>query len=642
MIFRQLALLFCVLFWGVGSLYAQKDDIPKTPKKSYKQATDVAQISPKPYDYTTQKKYKGIEYRSLYLTMRDSVRLAIDVYLPKSRKKDEKLPALMHQTRYWRKPQLKFPVSMFSRGLLGRTGKMIRNIVACGYAIVNVDVRGSGASFGSHPHPWTVDEVKDGAEIIDWIIKQDWADGNVGSLGASYSGTTAEFLATNQHPNLKAVALLYSLYDVFEDNAFPGGIHHTWFTESWGRANDAMDKNELPENARKYRALVGGVSLVQTKNRRELLRQAIAEHANNRNVHDGALTVDFRDDVPQDGFIKNMDVFSPHLFTQKINETKVAVYSYSGWMDGGYQNAAIKRYLNLTVPNNKLLLGPWEHGGSFNISPYAPTRAGFDHTAELLKFFDYHLKGIQNGLYDEPRIHYFTLGAERWQASNVWPPANSTLLPFYLHGDKSFNRQNPTDAEKICTHHEDNTCRSGRQSRWRALNGKIVTAQMYYDWNENAKKFLSYTGEPLAKDLEMTGHPLADLYISLSDNATDGSVFVYIEDIDEKGIAHHVTEGELRVSHRKLTEQPIYKEASEAARSHCRTDYCPVKPQEIAHLRFDLLPVSYLFQKGHRIRISIAGADIDHFEIINPQGYDINIHHSPQFPSSVSLPIVGE
>ncbi len=203
---------------------------PKTAKKSAETATDIALDFPKPYPVEDMKKYNGIEIETMYLSMRDGVKLAIDIYLPKGLKKGDQLPCLVRQTRYWRSPKINFPFSLFTDGLLGRSGELIKTVVEHGYVVVNVDARGSGASYGSRKHPWTKEEVQDGYEILDWISAQDWSNKKIGSLGFSYGGTAAEFLATTKHPNLKAVALLFSLFDVYEDNAFPGGIHNVWFT----------------------------------------------------------------------------------------------------------------------------------------------------------------------------------------------------------------------------------------------------------------------------------------------------------------------------------------------------------------------------------------------------------------------------
>ena len=159
----------------------------------------------------------GKFYRtSQYLTMRDGVKLAVDVYLPDGLKPGHTIPTLLHQTRYWRAIEYRWLVSAFKddgpRGLIGSYAK---RFLQQGYAWVDVDVRGSGASFGTRPIAYSPAEIKDGAEIVDWIIAQPWSNGNVGAMGISYSGGTAEMLLINQHPAVKAVAPMYSGFDLY-------------------------------------------------------------------------------------------------------------------------------------------------------------------------------------------------------------------------------------------------------------------------------------------------------------------------------------------------------------------------------------------------------------------------------------------
>lgn len=616
------------------TLYAQEIPTKKVYEKHL--ATDAAAGSLTPYDSKSNAQYKGMQLKSFYLTMRDSVKIAVDLYLPKGLKKGDKIPCIVHQTRYWRRPQLRWPFSMFSNGLIGRTADLIKVFVANGYAIVNVDARGSGASFGTRAHPWTEDEVKDGAEVLDWIVAQPWSNGKTGSMGVSYGGTTAEFLATNQHPSLKAVVLMFSLFDVYEDNAFPGGIHNLWFTSHWGDANALMDENKLPPNAAKYKWLIKGVAPV--KKQRKIFKDAIASHAQNLNVHEGAMTINFRDEIPTNGAVSSINAFSPHNFINELDAADVAVYSYSGWHDGAYQNAAIKRHLNLSNPQNKLILGPWEHGGAFNISPFARSKAGFDHAAEILKFFDFHLKGIQNGLYDEPPVHYFTMGAEKWQGSKIWPPKAAKSQQFYLSGG---NKLLSNDIENTLSHElhkEDNSFGTGDLNRWKAVNGKVTSPYTYHDWTKRSEKLLHYLGEPLPEKLEMTGHPTVTLYADM--NTCDGAVFVYLEEVDSAGRVYHVTEGQLRATHRKLDEYGFYCEAA-PQRTHSFEAEALVVPREVLELKFDLLPTSWEFKKGSRIRISISGGDKDLFEIINPDGYELRMHHGGDFGSVLELPVVG-
>jgi putative CocE/NonD family hydrolase len=612
--------------------------------KSYT-PSDISTVSPAPYDYKSQKQFKHYTYSSFYLTMRDGNKIAVEVYLPKGLKEGQKVPTIMHQTRYWRSFQLRWPYSWLTKkNMVEPLYTFMMQFVRSGYAVVNVDTRGSGASFGSIPHPWTKDEVQDGYEIADWIIKQDWSDGKIGASGASYSGTTSEFLLTTKHPNVKAVVNLFSLFDVYTDNAFPGGLHNRWFTSVWGYANSKLDKNELPTKNKKVLAAVKGVSPVQGKEGKKLFPEAIASHKGNLNVNDGAMTISFRDDVAKIGGVAS-DQFSPHAFMQQENESGAAVYSYSGWSDGAYQHAAVKRFLNLTNPNNKLLLGPWEHGGNYNTSSANPGKSGFDHLGEIIKFFDFHLKGIQNGIDKEPRVHYFTMGEEKWKSSDVWPPRAENTT-FFLGGNKMLMRRtdlrskatNSIREYEYETYQVDTTVGTGPDSRWRSVAGQLKTPKVYPDRTKRDSALLVYNTIELSSDVEVSGHVIADLFIS--SNEIDACFFVYLEDVDENGNVHYVTEGLFRAIHRKLSTEPQPYKDVVPYHTFLKKDAQPLVPDEVAELKFDLLPVSYLFKKGHKIRIAISGADADHFRPMTNSQPLIKVWHTEQYPSQVELPIV--
>lgn len=626
--FAKVKLTFLLGFcFFVNSLNAQKTTVIPT---------DVAKVSPAPYDYSQQKKYKGLNIKTYYLTMRDGVRIAIDVYLPKGLEKGKKIPAILHQTRYWRSPELRFPFKLFSDGLIGTMGKAIKEFVYAGYAIVNVDARGSGASFGNRPHPWHEKETKDGAEIVDWIIKQEWSNQKVGSIGASYGGTTAEFLLVNQHPNVVAIIDLYSLFDVFRDISFPGGIFHRHFVNKWGLYNSKLDNDEFPRKGFVPKLLLKGVKRVRTKHRRATFKAAIRDHAANQSVSKTSVGVQFRDDTPKSGVAKNADVFSPHAYMEQINGSGAAIYLYSGWFDGSYQYATIRKFLNYTNPLNKLTIGPWEHGGSYNCSPTNPSEAGFNHVAEFMKFFDYHLKGMKNGLYDEPKIHYFTMSEEKWKSSEVWPPdAGEKTLYF---GDKnSLQTTSPTSADSFDTYVVDTMASTGRNSRWISVIGELKTPHVYPDRKERDTKLLLYESAALETPMEITGHAMIELY--LNSTSPDGNFHVYLEEVDETGRVFYITEGLMRGIHGiSETKESPYKDVI-PYRSYKREDSKPLDVNGVNKLYFDLLPTSYMIPKGHKIRVCLAGADQDQFAVMYKSIPTWKVYHSKEYPSKIVLPV---
>jgi uncharacterized protein len=630
-------LLLLVLFLAAQNLFAQKP--PKVAKKYIATDSLNVQHGPLPYNYEANMKYKKVVSESMYLTMRDSVKIAINLVLPKGLEAGEKIPTVLYQTRYWRGAKFRFPFSMFLNNFSGKQGKMIKDFIRCGYALIAVDARGSGASMGSRKHPWTEDEVKDGAEIVDWAIAQPWSNGKVGSSGISYSGTTAEFLATTMHPAVKAVAPMFSLYDVYDDISLPGGVQLEYFTKNWGAANWALDNNKLPVKKLLPRMAVKGVQPV--KGQKKMIKEAVKQHQANLNVNDGVESLVYRDDISKVDGATGPDKFSPHSFSHVIDKAGVAVYSVSGYFDGDYQHAAVKRFLTLNNPQNKLLLGPWEHGGWMNCSHFNPGPSGFSKTAELLKYFDYHLKGIETGINKEPRVHYYTMGEEKWKSSNTWPPQNTRYTNFYFNEKAQLNTTAPPQFDSFTPYTIDSSFGTGTYSRWRSLMGKLEVPFPYFDWNERSASLPHFQTTPFTENVEVTGHGVVVLYVAST--ATDGAFIAYLEDIDENGKASYITEGEIRALHRKVSDDPrAHKDVEEVPHhTYLKKDGEPLTPGKVEKITFDLLPVSYQFKKGHSLRVSLSGYDKDHFRSITPVG-EWKIYHSTDYPSYISLPVIRE
>ena len=154
--------------------------------------------------------FAAAETSSYYVETRDGTRLAVDVALPAGRAADAKHPTLIELTRYWRAPE-----NPESGEPLPSLDVWDQAFLSSGYAVVQVDVRGSGASFGTRKVEYGPREVRDGWDIVEWIVGQPWSDGNVGAYGTSYSGTTAEMLTATGHPAIKAVSPGWSDLDTW-------------------------------------------------------------------------------------------------------------------------------------------------------------------------------------------------------------------------------------------------------------------------------------------------------------------------------------------------------------------------------------------------------------------------------------------
>jgi hypothetical protein len=618
--------------------------------------------SPSPYARPAE--YAGVVRRSEWVTMRDGVRLAVDVILPRRLPPGARLPTLLYQGRYWRSASLRGPAWLTHDAVSrhGQLGPFKAFFIEHGYAWIDVDTRGSGSSFGFRLWDYAPDEIRDGADLTGWILKQPWSDGRVAGVGVSYSGAAAELLLANGQPALKAAAPLFCDFDQYQDILAPGGVPHREWLLAWAELTRRLDNGRLPFDAWWLPLFVRGVRPVEGDGERRLLAEALREHRANFDFRKMQQVV-FRDDRPfedpaergtpereaalarADAWLAERfgpgfkglgtDLASPHAFASAVDASGAPVYAYSGWLDGAYARAAARRFATLRHPDNKLLLGPWDHA-LHTVSPRAPRGPSrFDHGGELLRFLDQHVRNLPTGLEQEPRVHYFTLGAERWRAAESWPPP-ATKRRWYLAEGGALSESAPL-GEGEDRYRVDPEAGTGPHSRWAALRGQPIH-DPYPDRAERDRRLLHYTSPPLVRDTEVTGHPLVTLHVASS--ASDGAFFAYLEDVGPDGSVVYVTEGMLRALHRRYA-APDGDPLGLPRRSFLREDAEPLVPGEVAELTFDLLPTSYVFAAGHAIRIALAGADADHFARIPAEGTPSwRVERSSAFPSSVVLPVV--
>jgi putative CocE/NonD family hydrolase len=356
------------------------------------------------------------------------------------------------------------------------------------------------------------------------------------------------------------------------------------------------------------------------------------DRSGNMDVHAIGKSVVHRDDiVTTDGMSGTVDLLSPHSRRADAKSAGVPIYSYSGWRDGAYQHAAIKRFLSVRTPGSRLTLGPWVHTGKLEVPAFEVARtSAFDHDAELLEFFDQHLMG-RPARGDSQPVHYFTMVENRWKSASTWPPPATTEL-LHLASDRTLARAAPVSSGRV-TLVEDGTSGTGVRSRWRSLISLVPGD--YPDRTARDGRLLCFETAPLVEDTEMTGHPLLTLFVSCSE--PDAHLFAYLEDVAPDGRVAYVTEGQLRLLHRALGTGPSPCESPAPARSFTKGHASELVRGEVVSAVFDLLPISWLFLRGHRIRLALAGADKDHFDVMAPRTIEILV--GPEHPSRLELPV---
>lgn len=572
---------------------------------------------------------------SPYVAMPDGCQLALDVHLPDG-DASKKWPTIVILTPYCRR----FQVTAGSTGVEAspNTFRYRDMFVPRGYAVVVVDARGTGASFGTRDSFRSPRERQDYSTIADWIVAQPWSNGAIGATGVSYLGAACDFLASTGHPAVKAIAPLFAVWDTYADNYYPGGLLIKRLARVYDDLMVALDHDnrELRRQFVYYRepALEGPMP-VDADRDGSMARSAVQEHFSNFSMPDFITDFKFRDDtLPYDPSFSTGS-FSPYHYADKI-PASVAVYTVSGWMDGaGYANGSISRYLSLPNAERRLLLGPWDHGARINASPWRTRpEPEFSVLSEILRFFDQHLANRATGLEREQPVHYFTVHAEEWRAAPSWPPVRDRKRFHTAAGGRL--QSTPAPDQSSATHQTDFRMGTGSQTRYERIAG-IDATSYYTDWPGRDGRMLNFTTAPLDQDLEMTGHPVLSLRISTSE--PDAAIFVYLSEIEADGQIRYVTEGLLRALHRAEAQPPKAYQATWPWRTFARADARPMPIGEPQSMKFAMLPISWRFAKGSRIRISLAGADSDHFAQ-TPHGRPprITLHSGGADGSMIELP----
>lgn len=581
--------------------------------------------------------------QSLYVTMRDNVKIAIDIWLPADLEDGDRIPTLMHATRYWRARQ-----NVSDRYQDDNRFEEAENVNDAGYALVLVDARGSGASFGTRPYEMNVAEATDYGEIVDWIIAQPWSNERVGAYGVSYAGNTAEMMAINRHPAVKAIAPLFNDFDNFGHLIFPGGMLTVGFLERWGNRVHAQDRNDIcgrdelsGDACEELKQTWLGVKPVDADKDGRLLAQAVAEHAANIHPYEAALVYEYRDDPwGGEGGVRNVGYLrSPAGHLPHIEASGVAMFVRAGWQDAGTVNGTLGRYMTIGNPQ-KVFIGPWDHGAHNDADPFhaidtpvSPSEE--EQFAEMIAFFDRFLKDGGDATI-ESGITYYTLGADRWSTTSIWPPAGFANTSWYFGANGTLTASEPQIARGADEYRINFEASTGRHNRWYTNNGSGDV--IYPDRAEEDKKLLTYTSTPFGRDMEVTGHPVVTLFVRSTHE--DGAFIAYLEDVGPDGRVTYITEGQLRGVMRRTTDRPAPYRKLGPHRSELRADAMPLVPGEVAELTFELWATSVLIRKGHRLRVAIAGADKDSFLRYPRNGEvpTINVERNRAYPSHIKLP----
>jgi putative CocE/NonD family hydrolase len=605
-----------------------------------------------PAQQTSEAKATGVvRSSSLYVKMRDGVEIAVSIHLPRDLKAGEKLPVLMRTTRYWREPEKSWMLKALLSLHLVRsqllTDPQVKYFNERRFAVLLVDARGTGASGGHRALEYSPAEIADIGEVAAWAAVQPWSNGHVGTFGISYEGNTAELAAVPNQPAIRAVMPLYDTFDNSED-AGENGVALQSLLREWFDEVAALDRDDVcgaleVKGLRCWviRRMIPGVRPVDGDTGRKHLKELVQQHHDNQYYKDDLSKLEFNDDTlkTEAGTFRLGDI-SPSGLRTKIEASKVPMMVWEGWLDGSDPDGTFIRYRTFSNPQI-VVLGPLSHGGDYNIDPFVakhkpPIPAAEEQFKMEADFFD---RLLRNDTPDavESSIQYFTMGEGQWHTTKTWPPSGISSERLYFGEGHALSAVAPSQTSASDLYTVDFTATTGKRTRWHTGfgGGDVV----YPDRTAEDGKLLVYTSAPVEADLEITGAPV--LTLEMSSTTSDGAVHAYLEDVSPEGRVTYVDEGVFRViDHKEVDPKTLPYEPLGPAHSFLRGDAEPLVPGQPARIRFSLYTTSVLLRKGHRIRVSLAGADAGVFQRYPAEGTPTwTIYREAQRASFLDLPV---
>ena len=444
-------------------------------------------------------------------------------------------------------------------------------LAARGYALCRLDVRGTGSSPGIALDEYTARETQDGYDAVEWLAAQPWCNGKVGMWGISYGGFTAIQVAKLQPPHLAAVVPMMATDDRYTDDIhYIGGC--VTASELSQYAVSMVGMNALPA-----RAEFRGAGWAEEW--RERLEQTpIWLFGWLRRQHDGPYW-------RQGSLAPDWD--------QLVTPT----FLIGGWMDE-YVDAALRMLDRCTNAPRRALVGNWVHDLPDDAYP-APN---VDWNHEMVRFFDHWLKGVDNGVMDEPALVAFrhewaepepfpAAWPGAWIAGGAaWPPSDVVWLDLHLGGGEAplVGRlgDRPPDRRSVERFRHRATVGTRAGLSWGAGGRPNGVAR---DLRPDDALGPTFTSERLEADLDVVGRP--SVVLAWESPVPIATAVVRLQDVAPDGTPFQVTAGVLNLTHRD---------------SHARPT--PLEPGEITEVRIDMRSTAHRFLAGHRIRLSVASA----------------------------------
>ncbi|MGJ9420658.1 CocE/NonD family hydrolase [Massilia sp. CMS3.1] len=464
-----------------------------------------------------------------------------------------------------------------------------------GYAYVAMDTPGTGRSEGVWD-PVSRTEGEAIHDMIEHVASSDWSTGKIGMIGMSYYCWSQWNAARTRPLHLRCLGAYDGATDMYRDWMYQGGIPIQGFLNAW---------------------LFGSVLL-------QHMGSGLSISGNGRSQ----VIYDMYDHPFDDEWQRRRAPF------WELDQVDIPVLSIGAWGKASlHLRGNFEGFRRVKGPKQLLITGA---------QTFAETQMLFSkedfHRAELLPWYDHHLKGIDNGVMNRPKVRFFVQGEQEIRETSDWPPPDVTIAELFLSGEKSGNEDSLNDGSLVEIARGD----TGGETNWSYPDPKWMAGVSMIDKEgipHHTARVVTYTTAPFVRDREFTGQGV--LHLHASSDQTDMDVMVKLSLLqggDGTPPFTRVSQGWLRASHR--AEDPDLTTEMRPFLKHDRAE--PIVPGRSYELRIELLPLSVLVRTGDRLRLEISNWESAITEAPMTHWYGQKVgtdtyHHDASHPSRLRL-----
>jgi len=569
--------------------------------------------------------------KNVPIPMRDGTVLKADIARPDA---DEPVPAILARSPYSKD----FHVST-------NAWMPFVNAATAGYAVVFQDVRGRFESEGDF-YPY-VHEGPDGYDTVEWLAAQPWCNARVGMAGGSYLGL-AQWLAAVESPaHLGALCPLIAPSEGYEGYAYQGGAFQLGLNPFWALMVSPATAMRLaqqgradPEEAQRLLRAFEEVDDLYWR----LPLTSLSE------LGESPATSFYFEEISHE---RDDAFWARTAINRRYSRVLAPALNVSGWYDG-FLHGTLENYTRMREEGGSevarkgqlLLVGPWPHAGELH-GDFPEYRFGPSCVVDLaglqLRFFDRHLKGIDNGLDEEKPVRVYIMGENVWRDEEEWPLARTCYTLWYLHsaGDArgaggTLSPEAPgAEAADVYLYDPRDPCPIvGGPTLLPGFGVRANSGPRDQRQVETRPDVLVYTSQVLTEPVEVTGPLSCTLYAATS--APDTDWVVRLCDVHPDGASRILAEGILRARYREGTDRPR-----------------PIEPERVYPYKVNLVATSNVFLPGHRIRVDVTSSSFPRFDRNPNTGHPLGVDgpedlrpalqtvfHDGERPSHIVLPVI--